>query len=153
VAFIAAGTGVDAGLAWRGAVRVGGAPRACSGVARARRTHGRVHLPEFLRLQSSKTCESRQMSCARSLPRKIYPSLQDMWAPSLVCLHCSPATKVMSNHVKRPWFDFNFFRDLSWVIWPLFLFGSSGFGASTRVNTFDLWARVGFGDLDNFEWL
>jgi hypothetical protein len=36
--------------------------------ARARRTHGRVHLPEFLRLQSSKACESHQMSCARSLP-------------------------------------------------------------------------------------
>jgi hypothetical protein len=32
------------------AARVGGAPRACSGVARARRTRGRVHLPEFLRL-------------------------------------------------------------------------------------------------------
>jgi hypothetical protein len=68
VAFIAAGTGVDAGLAGRGAARVGRAPRACPGVARARRTRGRVHLPDFLRLQSSKTCESRQMSCARYLP-------------------------------------------------------------------------------------
>jgi hypothetical protein len=68
VAFIATGRGVDAGLAWRGATRVGGALRACSGVARARRTRGRVHLPEFLRQQSSKTCESRQMSCARYLP-------------------------------------------------------------------------------------
>jgi hypothetical protein len=68
VAFIAAGAGVDAGLARRGAACVGGAPRACSGIARARRTRGRVHLPEFLRLQSSKTCESRQMFCARSLP-------------------------------------------------------------------------------------
>jgi hypothetical protein len=66
VAFIAAS--VDAGLARHGAARVGGAPRACSSVARARRTCGRVHLPEFLRLQSSKACESRQMSCARSLP-------------------------------------------------------------------------------------
>jgi hypothetical protein len=37
-------------------------------------------------------------------------SLQDMWAPSLVCLHYSPATKLMPNHVKRPWFDFKFFR-------------------------------------------
>jgi hypothetical protein len=68
VAFIAAGAGVDAGLARRGAARVGGALRACSGVARACRTCGRVHLPEILRLQSSKTCESRQMSCARYLP-------------------------------------------------------------------------------------
>jgi hypothetical protein len=68
VAFITEGAGVDAGLARRGATRVGRAPRACSGVARARRTRGRVHLPEFLRLQSSKACESRQMSCARSLP-------------------------------------------------------------------------------------
>jgi hypothetical protein len=68
VAFIAAGAGVDVGLARRGAARVGGAPRACSGVARARRTRGRVHLPEFLRLQSSKACGSRQMSCVRSLP-------------------------------------------------------------------------------------
>jgi hypothetical protein len=68
VAFIATGASVGAGLARRGVARVGGAPRACSSVARARRTRGRVHLPEFLRLQSSKTCESRQMSCARSLP-------------------------------------------------------------------------------------
>jgi hypothetical protein len=68
VAFIAVGAGVDVGLARSGAARVGGAPRACSSVARARRTRGRVHLPEFLRLQSSKTCESRQMSCAISLP-------------------------------------------------------------------------------------
>jgi hypothetical protein len=35
---------------------------------RARRTRGRVHLPKFLRLQRSQTCESRQMSCARFLP-------------------------------------------------------------------------------------
>jgi hypothetical protein len=68
VAFIAASVGMDVGLARRGAARVGGAPRACSSVARACRTRGRVHLPEFLRLQSSKACESRQMSCARSLP-------------------------------------------------------------------------------------
>ena len=58
----------------------------------------------------------------------------------------------MSNHVKRLWFEFKFFRDVPWVIWPLLLFGPSGFGASTRGNTFDLWARVGFGDLENFEW-
>jgi hypothetical protein len=68
VGFIAAGAGVSEGLIWRGAVRAGRAPRTCSGVARARRTHGRVHLPKFLRLQSSQTCESRQMSCARFLP-------------------------------------------------------------------------------------
>jgi hypothetical protein len=68
VGFIVAGTGVGAVLTRRGAARVGQAPRACSGFARARRTRGRVHLPKFLRLQSSQTCESRQMSCARFLP-------------------------------------------------------------------------------------
>jgi hypothetical protein len=68
VTFIAAGASVDAGLARRGATRVGGTSRACSSITRARRTRGRVHLPEFLRLQSSKACKSRQMSCARSLP-------------------------------------------------------------------------------------
>jgi hypothetical protein len=41
---------------------------------------------------------------------KICPSLQDMWVPSLVCLHCSPPTKIMPNHVKRPWFVFKLFR-------------------------------------------
>jgi hypothetical protein len=76
-----------------------------------------------------------------------------MWAPSLVCLHCSPVTKLMSNNVKRPRFEIKFFRDVPWVIWPLFAIWSSGFGASTKVNTFDLWARVGFGDIENFEWL
>jgi hypothetical protein len=56
VTFIAAGASVDAGLARRGATRVGGTSRACSSITRARRTRGRVHLPEFLRLQSSKAC-------------------------------------------------------------------------------------------------
>jgi hypothetical protein len=56
VAFIAAGTGVGAGLAWRGAVRVGGAPRACSGVP------GRVeHVAVF-------TCPS---SCASRAPKLV----------------------------------------------------------------------------------
>jgi hypothetical protein len=68
VAFIAADARVDAGLARRGAVRVGGAPRACSGVARARRTRVRLFLPLFKRLLGSQTCESRQGSCAGFLP-------------------------------------------------------------------------------------
>jgi hypothetical protein len=60
-------------------------------------------------------------------PWKICPSLQDMRAPSLVCLHCSPATKLMSNHVKGPQFEFKFFRDVPWVIWPLFVIWSKWF--------------------------
>jgi hypothetical protein len=52
---------------------------------------------------------------------KISPSLEDMGAPSLVCLHCSPATKRMPNRVKRPWFGFKIFRDVPWVVWPLFI--------------------------------
>jgi hypothetical protein len=64
VGFIAAG----AGLSQRGAARVGLSAGACSGVARACRTRGRVNLPEFLRLQSSQTCESCHMSCVRFLP-------------------------------------------------------------------------------------
>jgi hypothetical protein len=55
---------------------------------------------------------------------KICPSLQDMWAPSLICLHCSPAIKLMPIHVKRPWFAFKFFRGVPWVIWPLFVIWS-----------------------------
>jgi hypothetical protein len=66
VGFIDAGVGE--GLTQRGAARVGRAPSVCSGIARARQTRGRVHLPKFLRLQRSQTCESRQMSCARFLP-------------------------------------------------------------------------------------
>jgi hypothetical protein len=50
VGFIAAGVGVGAGLTQRGATRVGPSVGACSGVARARRTRGRVNLPEFLHL-------------------------------------------------------------------------------------------------------
>jgi hypothetical protein len=54
VAFIAAGAGVDAGLARRGAASVGGAPRACSG------TPGRVeHVAVFI-------CPS---SCACKAPK------------------------------------------------------------------------------------
>jgi F0F1-type ATP synthase membrane subunit c/vacuolar-type H+-ATPase subunit K len=138
VGFIAvgAGVGVGAGLTWCGAARAGRAPRACSSVARTRRTRGRVHLPKFLRLQSSQTCESRQMSCARwhlelasscESQGKIWPSLEDMGAPSLVCLHCSPATKRMPNRVKRPWFGFKFFRGVPWVVWPLFVIWTKWF--------------------------
>jgi hypothetical protein len=58
VGFIVAGAGVGAGSS------IG----ACSGVAKARRTRGRVILPKFLRLQSSQTCESCYMTCVRFLP-------------------------------------------------------------------------------------
>jgi hypothetical protein len=67
--FYSRGRGRGHGL---GTVRCCARGRSAEGVlwrARARRTRGRVHLPEFLRLQSSKACESHQMSCARSLPR------------------------------------------------------------------------------------
>jgi hypothetical protein len=63
VGFIVAGAGVGAGLTRHGATRAGYVPNACSSVARARRTRGRVHLPKFLRLQGTQTCESRQRSC------------------------------------------------------------------------------------------
>jgi predicted short-subunit dehydrogenase-like oxidoreductase (DUF2520 family) len=62
--FIAAGLG----LAQRGAVRAGHSVGACSCVARARRTRGRVNLPEFLRLLSTQMCESCHMTCVRFLP-------------------------------------------------------------------------------------
>ena len=68
VGFIDAGAGVGTGLAWRGAVRAGPSAGACSGVARARRTHGCVILPKFLRLLSTQTCESCHMACVRFLP-------------------------------------------------------------------------------------
>jgi hypothetical protein len=58
VGFIAADMDMGAGLS----------AGACSGVARARRTRGLVNLPEFLRPQSSQTCESCHMSCVRFFP-------------------------------------------------------------------------------------
>jgi hypothetical protein len=68
VGFIVAGAGVGAGLAWRGAVHAGPSVGAFSGVARARRTRGRVIMPKFLRLLRSQTCESLHMTCVRFLP-------------------------------------------------------------------------------------
>jgi hypothetical protein len=68
VGFIVVGAGVGAGLARRATARVGLSVRACSGVARARRTRGRVILPKFLRLLSSQTCESCHYTCVRFLP-------------------------------------------------------------------------------------
>jgi hypothetical protein len=62
------GRGVGMGLARRGASRVGPSVGACSGIARARRTRGRVILPKFLRLRSSQTCESFHKTCVRFLP-------------------------------------------------------------------------------------
>jgi hypothetical protein len=58
---------------------------------------------------------------------KICPRSQDMWAPSLVCLQSSLVTKPMSNHVKRSRFEFKFFREVPWVIWPLFAICSKWF--------------------------
>jgi hypothetical protein len=58
VGFIAAGAGVGAGLS----------AGACSGIARACQTRGRVNLPEFLRLLSTQMCESCHMTCVRFLP-------------------------------------------------------------------------------------
>jgi hypothetical protein len=66
VGFIAVGAGT--GLSQRSVARAGLSIRACSGAARARRTRGRVNLPEFLRLQSSHTCESCHVPCVRFLP-------------------------------------------------------------------------------------
>jgi hypothetical protein len=64
VGFIAVG----AGLTQRDATHAGPSTGLCSGVARACRTRGRVNMPEFLRLQSSQTCESCHMTCVRFLP-------------------------------------------------------------------------------------
>jgi hypothetical protein len=68
VGFIAADDGVGEGLTRRGSVRTGPSTGACFGIVRARRTRGRVNLPEFLRLLSSQTCESCHMTCVRFLP-------------------------------------------------------------------------------------
>jgi hypothetical protein len=68
VGFIAAGAGVGARFAQRGMARAGLSTGACSGVARARRTCGRVILPEFLRRLSTQTCESCHMTFVRFLP-------------------------------------------------------------------------------------
>jgi hypothetical protein len=66
VGFIAAGVG--AGLVQRGVARAEPSVGACSGVAKARRTDGRVILPKFLRLLSTQTCECCHMTCVRFLP-------------------------------------------------------------------------------------
>jgi hypothetical protein len=70
--FIGAGAGM--GSARRGVVRARLSAGACSGVARARRTRGRLFLPLFKRLQRSQTCESRHESCANLFlaPRASY---------------------------------------------------------------------------------
>jgi hypothetical protein len=51
-----------------GTARAGPSVGACSGVARARRTRGRVILPKFLHLLSSQTWESCHMICVSFLP-------------------------------------------------------------------------------------
>jgi hypothetical protein len=62
--FIGTGVGGGTSLAWRGVVRTGPSAGACSGVARARQTRGRLFLPLFKHLQRSQTCESCHESCA-----------------------------------------------------------------------------------------
>jgi hypothetical protein len=65
VGFIAVSAVMGTGLTRRD---VGPSAGACSGVARTRRTRGRVNLTEFLRLLSTQTCESCHMTCSRFLP-------------------------------------------------------------------------------------
>ena len=136
MAFI--GAGVDARLARRGAARVGGAPRACSGApervehvgvcfclcSNACRDHKRANLAKGL-VQISSWHLGLASLC--KFQWEICPSLGDMRAPSQVCRHCSPVTKPMSNHVKRPRFEFKFFREVPWVIWALFAIWSKWF--------------------------
>jgi hypothetical protein len=100
MAFIATGAGVGAGLAWRGAVRVGGAPRACSGVpdrvehvcvcfcpcSNACWDHKRANLAKVL-CKISSWHLGLASSC--KFQGKICPRSQDMWAPSQVYRHCS----------------------------------------------------------------
>jgi hypothetical protein len=111
MAFIGVGEGVDARLARSGATRVGGALRACSG------TPDRVeHVGVCFCLCSSVGRDHKRANLAKGLVQisswhlglaslcefqwKICPRLGDMRAPSWVCRHCSPVTKLMSNHVK-----------------------------------------------------
>jgi hypothetical protein len=102
--FYRRGRGMDARLARCGAARVGGAPRACSGVPervehvgvcfcrcssvcrdykRANPAKGLVQISSW-RLGLATMCEFQW---------KICPSLGDMRAPSWVCRHCSTRDK------------------------------------------------------------
>jgi hypothetical protein len=96
MAFIATGVG----LARRGAAHVGGAPRACSGAlervehvsvcfcpcSNACWDHKRANLAKVLCKISS---WHLGLASLCKFQGKICPRSQDMWAPSLVCWHCS----------------------------------------------------------------
>jgi hypothetical protein len=104
MAFISAGARVDASLAWPGASRVGGAPRACSGAPE------RVeHVGVCFCLCSSVCRDHKCANLAKGLVQisswnlglatmcefqwEICPSLGDMRAPSWVCRQCSTRDK------------------------------------------------------------
>jgi hypothetical protein len=120
--------GREVGAAWG---CVGGRPRMCSGAPervehmgvcfclcssvcrdhkRANLTKGPVQISSW-HLGLSSLCKFQWEIC---------PSLRDMRAPSQVCRHCSPVTKLMSNHVKRPRFEFKLFTEVPGMIWVLF---------------------------------
>ena len=104
MAFIGAGMGVDARLARRGAARVGGAPRACSGAPECVE-----HVGVCFCLCSSVCRDYKLANLAKGLVQisswhlglatmcefqwEICPSLGDMRAPSWVCRHCSTRDK------------------------------------------------------------
>jgi hypothetical protein len=104
MAFIGAGMGVDARLAQRGAARVGGAPRACSGApehvehvgvcfclcSNAYRDHKRANLAKGL-VQISSWHLGLAIMC--EFQWEICPMSQDMGAPSQCCRHCSTQDK------------------------------------------------------------
>jgi hypothetical protein len=108
MAFIAAGAGVGAGLARRGAARVAGAPRACSGApehvehvcvcfcpcSNACWDHKLANLAKVL-CKISSWHLGLASSC--KFQGKIFPRSQDMWAPSQVCRHYSSRDKTDVN--------------------------------------------------------
>jgi hypothetical protein len=97
---------IGAGVARRGATRVGGAPRACSGTpervehvavcfclySTACRDHKRANLAKGL-VQISSWHLGLAIMC--EFQWEICPSSQDMRAPNRVCRHCSSRDKRM----------------------------------------------------------
>jgi hypothetical protein len=65
--------------------------------------------------------------------------LEDMAAPSLVCLHCSPRDKIDAKPCQMTLVWFQIFQGCALGSLATFCYiGPSGFGASKRVNTSDL---------------
>jgi hypothetical protein len=128
VAFIAAGASVGAGpsvcVLWRCQGASNTWPCYSTQVlAPAEQPNVRIFPYDLCKISSLHL----ELSSSCEFQGEIGSGLEDIVAPSLVCLHCSSHDKTNDKRVKQPWFGFKLLRVVPWVVWLLFVIWTTWF--------------------------